>query len=112
QLDPIWVYFNVSERDVLRIKQSLRRRGITYTETPPVMVEVGLPSETGYPHQGKLDYIAPQIDTGTGTLSARAVLDNADRACSCACALRSASAARLCSFPRRRLAPSRAAMTS
>lgn len=79
QLDPIWVYFSVSERDVLRIKESLRRRGITYTETPPVTVEVGLQSETGYPHQGKLDYIAPQIDTSTGTLTARAVVDNADR---------------------------------
>jgi RND family efflux transporter MFP subunit len=42
-------------------------------------VEVALQNETGYPHQGKLDYIAPNIDPSTGTLAARANLDNGDR---------------------------------
>ena len=43
-------------------------------------VEVGLQNESGYPHQGKLDYVAPTVDPSTGTLAARASLENADRA--------------------------------
>ena len=42
-------------------------------------VEVGLQTETGYPHKGKLDYVAPTVNQSTGTLAVRAVLDNADR---------------------------------
>ena len=33
-------------------------------------------TDAGYPHKGKLDYIAPQVNQGTGTLAARAVLPN------------------------------------
>jgi RND family efflux transporter MFP subunit len=43
-------------------------------------VEVGLQTEEGYPHAGKLDYVAPDVDSSTGTLAARAILDNANRA--------------------------------
>ena len=42
-------------------------------------VEIGLQTESGYPHQGKLDYFAPTVDPSTGTLAARATLQNADR---------------------------------
>ena len=42
-------------------------------------VEIGLQTEEGYPHAGKLDYVAPDIDPSTGTLAARAVLDNGNR---------------------------------
>jgi RND family efflux transporter MFP subunit len=42
-------------------------------------VEVGLMTETGYPHRGVLDYAAPEVDSSTGTLTVRAVLDNKDR---------------------------------
>lgn len=31
-----------------------------------VAIEVGLQTETGYPHRGNLDYISPIIDQSTG----------------------------------------------
>ena len=37
-------------------------------------------TEDGYPHKGMLDYASPNLDPSTGTLQARAVLDNAERA--------------------------------
>ena len=37
-------------------------------------------TEDGYPHVGKLDYVAPTLDPSTGTLTARGILENADRA--------------------------------
>jgi len=82
QLDPIYVYFNVSEPQVLAIKQDLARQGKTFREVdlPNVPVEIGLQGEDGYPHKGRLDYAAPQVDASTGTLQVRGLLDNKDRA--------------------------------
>lgn len=77
QLDPIWVNFNVSEQDVQRVRANLRARGLTPADLKHVAVEVGLQTETGYPHKGTLDYAAPGVDASTGTLAARGIIDNA-----------------------------------
>lgn len=79
QLDPIYVNFNVSEQDVLRVREEARRRGLTVSDLRQLPIEVGLQTETGYPHKGKLDYIAPNVDASTGTLLVRGVLSNPDR---------------------------------
>jgi RND family efflux transporter MFP subunit len=79
QLDPIWVNFNASERDVLTIRENLAKTGRTTADLLGYPVEIGLQTDTGYPHQGKLDYVAPTVDPSTGTLAARAILDNPDR---------------------------------
>jgi RND family efflux transporter MFP subunit len=79
QLDPIWVNFTASERDVLQIRANLAQAGRTTAELLGIPVEIGLQTESGYPHKGKLDYVAPTVDPATGTLAARAVLENSDR---------------------------------
>jgi RND family efflux transporter MFP subunit len=79
QLDPIYVNFSVSEQQVLRIKQVMAERGMAPRDIKNVPVEVGLMTEQGYPHVGKLDYVAPTLDASTGTLAARGVFDNAKR---------------------------------
>jgi RND family efflux transporter MFP subunit len=79
QLDPIYVTFNVNEQDVLRIRAEARRRGMTSSDLTSLPIEVGLQTENGYPHQGKLDYASPTINQSTGTLAVRGVLPNPDR---------------------------------
>src|SRR5438128_1664819 len=79
-LDPIWVNFNVNEQDVLRIRTEARRRGMTADDLRQLPVEVGLQTETGFPHKGKLDYAAATLNQSTGTLPVRGVLPNSDRA--------------------------------
>jgi RND family efflux transporter MFP subunit len=79
QFDPIYVNFNVNEQDVLRIRGEAVRRGLTADDLRQVPIEVGLQTETGYPHKGKLDYAAPTMNQSTGTLAVRGVLPNADR---------------------------------
>jgi len=79
QLDPIYVNFNVNEQDVLRIREEARRRGISVDELRQLPVEVGLQTDNGYPHKGKLDYISPTINQSTGTLAVRGILSNPDR---------------------------------
>ncbi len=80
QIVPIYVNFSVSEQDVIRIRDYMRQHGLTPQDLKKVPVEVGLQTENGYPHKGTLDYAAPQIDTSTGTLAARGVFKNPDRA--------------------------------
>lgn len=76
QADPLFVNFTIDERQVLLIRKAAAERGISLHKLGPVPVEIGLQTETGYPHAGTLDYVAPDIDTGTGTLAVRAKLDN------------------------------------
>jgi RND family efflux transporter MFP subunit len=78
-LDPIYVNFNVNERDVLRIREEARRQGLTVNELRQLPVEVELQNESGFPHKGKLDYVSPSLNQSTGTLPVRGVLPNADR---------------------------------
>jgi len=77
--DPIYVNFNVNEQDVLRIRAEAMRRGMTPSDLKQIPVEVGLQTEDGYPHQGKLDYAAPTVNQSTGTLAVRGVVPNPDR---------------------------------
>jgi RND family efflux transporter MFP subunit len=79
QLDPIYVSFNVSEQDVLRIKTSMRASGLKDVDLAKVPAEVGLMTEQGFPHIGAMNYTAPTLDPATGTLFARALLQNPDR---------------------------------
>jgi membrane fusion protein, multidrug efflux system len=82
QSDPIYAYFNVSESQVLLIKDMLRKQGRTFKQTdlPSIPAELGLQSEEGYPHKGHLDYVSPQLDASTGTLQVRALFENNDKA--------------------------------
>lgn len=77
--NPIYANFSVNERDLLRIRAEIRRRGLTAEELKKVPVEVGLQTEKGYPHVGTLDYASPTVDPSTGTLTARAIFENANR---------------------------------
>ena len=78
-LDPIYVNFNVNEQDVLRVRAEARRKGLTSNDLRQVPVEIGLQTEEGFPHQGKLDYASPTINQSTGTLPVRGVIPNPDR---------------------------------
>lgn len=80
QLDPIYVTFNLSEQDVLNIRQNLANHRITLEELSKIPLEIGLMTEEGYPHKGHLDYASPSIDTTTGTILVRAIFDNPNRA--------------------------------
>jgi RND family efflux transporter MFP subunit len=82
-LDPMYVDFNADERAVLRLRKgAIARDG---TATPENLRDVNLPvsialgDESGFPHQGKIDFIDNQVDPSTGTMRVRAVVPNADR---------------------------------
>ena len=76
QLDPLYVKFNIDEQQVLTVRERMREMGVTLKDLGPIPVDIGTQTETGYPHTGTLDYVAPEIDSSTGTLAGRAVFDN------------------------------------
>ena len=69
--DPVYAYFDADEQTYLRFTHNAVAGG-----TSPVYM--GLVDETGYPHQGRLDFVDNQVDARSGTIRARAVFDNKD----------------------------------
>lgn len=77
---PIYVYFHVSERDLLALqadgRKRRRERGTDFEDRERARVYVALADEEDYPHEGKIDFTALQIDPDTGTLEVRGILQN------------------------------------
>ena len=82
QADPLYAYFTASEPQILTLRRNLAKRGRTLrtTNLADIPVEIGLQDEDGYPHKGHMDYVSPQIDASTGTLTGCALFDNKDHA--------------------------------
>jgi RND family efflux transporter MFP subunit len=77
QIDPIYVYFTISELDFLRLmaaSQDLLAR-VNAGKFP---VAIGLADEAGYPCEGSLDFAAITLDPNTGTLLLRGIFPNPD----------------------------------
>jgi multidrug efflux system membrane fusion protein len=77
-IDPVYVAFDGDERVYLR-QQALARRGINKESVDASNpVRVGLASETGFPHEGRMEFVDNQLDPATGTIRARGILSNKD----------------------------------
>ncbi len=75
QIEPIYVIFHVSRRQVSRI-QRLRREGLVFESYRDFIVEVDLANRTRYSKPGKMSYISAQIDPTTDTMEFRAEFPN------------------------------------
>jgi multidrug efflux system membrane fusion protein len=76
-MDPMYVDFEGDEQAYLRYAALARKGQRAELKNP---VRVGLADELDYPHLGTVNFIDNQIDATTGTIHARAVLPNPDRA--------------------------------
>jgi multidrug efflux system membrane fusion protein len=72
-LDPIYVYFDTDEQAYLKYMgaQSAGPNGR--------QVQIGLANESGFPHEGRLNFVDNRVDGASGTIRARAVLSNPNR---------------------------------
>ncbi|HMK85459.1 MAG TPA: efflux RND transporter periplasmic adaptor subunit [Steroidobacteraceae bacterium] len=75
-LDPIYLYFDSDEQAYLRYTELARDGERRSTASYPV--NVGLANEEGFPHSGTVDFVDNQLNPQTGTIRARAVLENKD----------------------------------
>ncbi len=75
QIDPIYVYFAISDLDLARLMQSTQGTpGQLQEKKWPVTM--GLPDEEGYPHPGQLDFASISLIPTTGTLLMRSIFPN------------------------------------
>ena len=80
QLLPIYVNFNLNERDALQMREAMRKLGMEVkSAVGKAPVEVGLSNEKGYPHEGVLDFVDNEISSSTGTIAMRAIFKNEDK---------------------------------
>ena len=80
QLSPIFVNFNLNERDALHLREMMEKAGMApKSAVGKAIILVGLNNETGYPHQGVLDFTDNDISASTGTIALRAVFENKDK---------------------------------
>jgi RND family efflux transporter MFP subunit len=73
--NPIYCYFDADERVFLNYQ-----KGGASGKTAGIACELALAGETGYPHQGRIDFHENQAHRATGTMRMRGVFDNPDGA--------------------------------
>jgi multidrug efflux system membrane fusion protein len=76
--DPIYIYFDADEQSYLRYVQIARSGEQPTSHDAGKPVQVGLANEEGFPHTGTVDFVDNQLNPQTGTIRARAVLQNKD----------------------------------
>jgi RND family efflux transporter MFP subunit len=77
--DPMWVYFDLDERTMLRLRRLEQSGTMSQPMEGQLKVLMGLADEKGYAHQGAIDFEENRLDPSTGTLRVRGVFDNRDR---------------------------------
>jgi RND family efflux transporter MFP subunit len=82
-VDPMYVYFDVDEHTVLRVKRLIREgKAKSARAGEEVPVWLGLANEVGHPHRGTINFVDNQVNPKTGTLRLRGVFPNKDEALS------------------------------
>jgi RND family efflux transporter MFP subunit len=82
--NPIYVYFDIDERALVQYQQAVRKQAggserIATAREAKIPVQLGLAGETGFPHEGVVDFANNQVNAQTGTIQVRGVFANANR---------------------------------
>jgi RND family efflux transporter MFP subunit len=77
QIDPMYCYFDVDERTVIKIRKLINEGTLKayrdYTDDKAKMwVDIGLADEEGFSQKGWINWVDNVLDGGTGTLKVRA----------------------------------------
>jgi RND family efflux transporter MFP subunit len=75
QIDPLYVYFTMNERDLLDVTQETKE-SVAAIIRRDIPLYLNLSNEEGYPHKGYLDYASISLNATTGTLTLRGVFPN------------------------------------
>ena len=81
---PMYVYFNLNERDLLRVLKMYREKiqpeggdsTSGYLQEAQLPVYMGLANEEGYSHEGVFEFAESAVDTETGTMELRGIFEN------------------------------------
>jgi RND family efflux transporter MFP subunit len=77
-IDPIHAYFSVDELAALSYQRLIREGKVASSQDGKVPVYLQLQDETGFPHEGTVDFSDNAFDSSTGTLLIRGLFPNPD----------------------------------
>jgi multidrug efflux system membrane fusion protein len=75
-LDPMYVYFDVDEPTLLRVRKAVNEGKIKPPPGGQVPVLMGLQGEDGFPHHGTLNFVNNQVNPATGSITVRGIFPN------------------------------------
>lgn len=78
QIDPLYVYFNLNELDLLKLRAAAKEMGISPKDFDKVPVYVSLQSDPNKEYKATLDFVNTGLNAATGTMELRAKLPNKD----------------------------------
>ncbi len=80
KVQPIYVYFHAPESVVLRFLRNKPKDVSQKVHSEDQReARVALATDTGYPHLGHIDYVDNEVNSATGTIEMRVVLENENR---------------------------------
>ena len=75
--DPMYAYFDMEERIVLRVRTMINAGKIKVpVDRTDIPVFMGLEGEEGFPHKGTLDFVNNTVNPSTGTIAVRGKFAN------------------------------------
>ena len=77
-IDPIYAYFSMDELAALTFQRLIREGKLASSPDGKVAVYLQLQDETGFPHEGTIDFSDNAFDSSTGTLLIRGSFPNSD----------------------------------
>jgi multidrug efflux system membrane fusion protein len=75
-IDPMYVYFDIDETTVLRIRRAINEGKIQRYQQGEFPVYIGLEGEEGFQRQGVINFVNNQVNAGTGSITTRGVVPN------------------------------------
>jgi RND family efflux transporter MFP subunit len=76
QIDPLYVYFNLNELDLIKLREAARAAGLKPADISQVPVYIALQNSNEFKYQATLDFYDTGLNASTGTMEFRAVLTN------------------------------------
>src|SRR6185436_20063818 len=75
-LTPMWINFSVSENEMERIRNEVRKGQLKLPDGNQFIVEIELVDGSVFPNKGKITFADPSYNSQTGTFLIRASVDN------------------------------------
>ncbi|MFD1197878.1 efflux RND transporter periplasmic adaptor subunit [Brucella gallinifaecis] len=79
QIDPVYVNFSFTDSEAAEIRKLREARAATGQDTDSLRIKILFGDDQAYDHEGTIDFTSSSLDTETGTLGVRAVVDNPEQ---------------------------------
>jgi membrane fusion protein (multidrug efflux system) len=79
QFDPVYINFSFSDTEAAEMRRLVDDRKARGLEVNKLSVKISFGDGKVYDHLGMIDFTSSSLDTETGTLGVRAIVDNPDR---------------------------------